>query len=321
MALDVVDEPVGRTAAVHCALREELVAGLQAVDKYINAKFFYDEQGSKLFARICELSEYYPTRTEIGILQRHADDIAACIGPDCMLLEPGAGACEKVRHLLPALNPGVYLPLDISADFLLASVAQLRTELPGLRVQAVVADFTGDFELPAVDVMGRKVLFYPGSTVGNFMPQQALEFLSRVAAQVGSGGGLLIGVDLHKGSAILNAAYNDSEGVTAAFNLNVLAHCNQLLAANFDTRKFAHLAFYNVQQRRIEMHLVSQQQQRVCGADFDIELQAGERLLTEYSYKYNPGDFTRLAAAAGFGRRCLWQDDAGLFGVFYFEAE
>ncbi len=317
MALDLVR----KTAAVHVDMRAELLAGLQAANKYINPKFFYDEQGSVLFGRICELPEYYLTRTEIGIFQRRADEIANAVGADCLLLEPGAGACEKVRHLLPALNPGVYLPLDISGDFLLASVAQLRTEFPGQQVQPVIADFTGDFELPSVDAMGRKVLFYPGSTIGNFTPEQAQTFLSRIAGRVGSGGGLLIGVDLHKSSAILNAAYNDSAGVTAEFNLNILAHCNQLLSANFDLQQFEHLAFYNEQQRRIEMHLVSQQEQHVSGAYFDIEFQSGERLLTEYSYKYSPEDFTALAAAAGFSQRCFWQDDEDLFGVFYFEAE
>jgi L-histidine N-alpha-methyltransferase len=317
MALDLIGKPQN----VHIDSSTELLAGLHAEKKHINPKFFYDELGSKLFHRICEQPEYYPTRVEIGIFQRHAAGIAEATGPDCQLLEPGAGACEKVRYLLPALNPGVYLPLDISAEFLLESVAQLRTDFPGLQVQPVVADFTADFELPAADAMGCKVVFYPGSTIGNFTPEQALNFLAGVAGQLGSGGGLLIGVDLHKSSAILNAAYNDAQGVTAAFNLNVLQHCNKLLAANFDTQQFEHLAFYNEQLRRIEMHLVSRQEQRVSGADFEIEFQSGERILTEYSYKYSQQDFIQLAAAAGLSQRQFWQDDDGLFGVFYFEVK
>lgn len=315
MALDIVRS----TRDAHADLREELLVGLQASEKYINPKFFYDERGSTLFSQICELPEYYPTRTEIGIFRSRALAIAEAIGPDCLLLEPGAGGCEKVRYLLPALTPAVYLPLDISAEFLMASVGSLRSEFPAIPVQPLVADFTAGFEFPEVQAAGRKVLFYPGSTIGNFTPAQAQLFLSQAAVQLGSGSGLLIGVDLHKSSDTLNAAYNDSQGVTAAFNLNILEHCNSLLEANFDLKQFEHLAFYNADERRIEMHLVSKLDQRVQGSNLNIEFYAGEKLLTEYSCKYSREDFEQLATQAGFQPRQYWQDDEALFGVYYFE--
>jgi dimethylhistidine N-methyltransferase len=315
MALDIVRS----TRDAHSESRAELLLGLQAGEKNINPKFFYDERGSTLFSQICELPEYYPTRTEISIFKRRAGEIAEVIGPDSVLLEPGAGGCGKVRYLLPAIAPAVYLPLDISGEFLMAAVASLRGDFPAVSVQPVVADFTSDFELPEMHAPGRKVLFYPGSTIGNFTPRQAQDFLSRAAVQLGPGSGLLIGVDLHKNSDILNAAYNDSQGVTAAFNLNILQHCNHLLEADFDPRQFEHLAFYNTDVRRIEMHLVSKLNQTVTGNNFSIEFEAGERLHTEYSYKYSREDFEQLAMRAGFLPREYWQDDEALFGVYYFE--
>jgi dimethylhistidine N-methyltransferase len=315
MALDIVSS----TRDAHADFRVELLVGLQADEKTINPKFFYDERGSTLFSQICELPEYYPTRTEIGIFQHWALAIAEAIGPDSILLEPGAGGCEKVRHLLPALAPAVYLPQDISAEFLMTAVASLRNEFPAVRVQPLVADFTSNFGFPEERAPGRKVLFYPGSTIGNFTPEQALEFLSRAAVQLGQGGGLLIGVDLHKSSDILNAAYNDSQGITAAFNLNILQHCNHLLDTDFDVRQFQHEAFYNTAEQRIEMHLVSALDQQVTGDNCSIEFRAGEKLLTEYSYKYSRQDFEQLAMRAGFQPCQYWQDDDGLFGVHYFE--
>ncbi len=312
MALD--DKPI---TDVHAAQREELLAGLLNPPRFINPKFFYDERGSELFERICELEEYYPTRTEIGIFNRESAAIAATVGAGCELVEPGAGSCEKVRYLLADLAPTAYLPLDISRDFLLDAAQRLREDFPALEVRPVVADFGAAFDLP--EASARRVLFYPGSTIGNFEPAGAREFLSRAAALVGSGGGLLIGVDLHKSSEVLDAAYNDSLGVTAAFNRNILRHANRLLDADFDPEQFEHVAFYNAPAQRIEMHLESRSAQQVRCDGALLEFAAGERIHTEYSHKYTPEGFAELAAEAGFHARGCWLDDASLFSVQYFE--
>ncbi len=312
MALD--DHPI---TDVHSTQREELLAGLASPPRFINPKFFYDERGSELFARICELDEYYPTRTEIGIFSRDAAAIAATVGTGCELVEPGAGNCEKVRYLLSDLAPAAYLPLDISRDFLLDAAQRLREDFPELEVRPVVADFGAAFDLPAASA--RRVLFYPGSTIGNFEPAAACEFLTRAAALVGKGGGLLIGVDLHKATGVLDAAYNDSQGVTAEFNRNILCHANRLLDADFDPGQFEHVAFYNATEQRIEMHLESRTAQQVCCDGAVLEFTAGERIHTEYSYKYTTQGFAELAAEAGFAARGCWLDDDSLFSVQYFE--
>jgi dimethylhistidine N-methyltransferase len=312
MALD--DQPL---TDVHATQREELLAGLLEPPRSINPKFFYDERGSELFAEICELEEYYPTRTEIAILEQQAAAIAETVGRGCELVEPGAGNCEKVRYLLADLEPTAYLPLDISRDFLLDAAQRLREDFPGLDVRPVVADFSDSFDLPAAT--GRRVLFYPGSTIGNFEPAAAREFLLRSAQLVGQGGGLLIGVDLHKSSEVLNAAYNDSRGVTAAFNRNILHHANHLLDSDFDPEQFAHVAFYNSAAQRIEMHLESRSGQQVNCDGAVLEFAAGERIHTEYSHKYTLEGFAALAAGAGFEARGRWLDDASLFSVQYFE--
>jgi dimethylhistidine N-methyltransferase len=315
MALNLVEEGVD----LHNKQRSELLAGLLANPKYINAKFFYDERGSQLFGEICELPEYYPTRTEIEIFKSHSAAIARVIGPDCELLEPGAGGCEKVRHLIADLQPAAYRPMDISRDYLLAAAGRLSRDYPGMEVTPVVADFSSGFELPDFMGAGRRVLFYPGSTIGNFMPDAARAFLVRVATLVGAGGGLLIGVDLHKDTETLNAAYNDAQGVTGEFNRNILHHANRLLGADFMPELFDHVAFYNEEARRIEMHLESQIDQDVDCGSTELHFAAGERLLTEYSYKYSLDDFSRLAASAGFTPRMAWVDERDWFSVQYFE--
>lgn len=314
MALD----DFSTAADVHAEQREELLAGLSTRPRSINPKFFYDERGSELFSRICELDEYYPTRTEIDILDSQSEEIAAAIGSGCELVEPGAGSCEKVRYLIGALQPAAYLPLDISRDFLLDAAQRLRDDFPGLEVQPLVADFSEEFELPESDA--RRVLFYPGSTIGNFEPDAAGNFLKRAAAMVGPGGGLLVGVDLHKDSSVLNAAYNDSQGVTAEFNRNILRHANQLLDADFDPEQFEHVAFYNEREQRVEMHLESRADQQVSCRGMLLEFDAGERIHTEYSHKYTVEGFGELAAVAGFEARDCWMDDDRLFSVQYFEA-
>lgn len=314
MALDNISTPTD----VHSELREELLEGLESRPRYINPKFFYDERGSELFSRICELAEYYPTRTEIDILDRQSEEIAEVVGPGCELVEPGAGNCEKVRYLIDDLEPAAYLPLDISRDFLLDAAERLREDFPGLQVRPLVADFSEEFELPESEA--RRVLFYPGSTIGNFEPEAAAAFLRRAAAMVGRGGGMLIGVDLHKDSEVLNAAYNDSQGITAEFNRNILRHANELLGADFDPDQFEHVAFYNERQQRVEMHLESRAPQQVQCRGKLLEFEAGERIHTEYSHKYTVDGFGDLASAAGFEARSCWTDDAHLFSVQYFEA-
>ncbi len=297
--------------------QEEMLAGLNANKPFINPKFFYDERGSELFAEICEQPEYYPTRTEVSILQECSADIAQAVDDIDSVIEPGAGSCEKIRYLLGDIAPESYIPTDISADYLQQAAAQLRRAFPQVRIEPIAADFNQSFELP--NTMGRCLLFYPGSTIGNFTPDQAVIFLERCAHVLGSGGGLLVGVDLHKDSAVLNAAYNDSQGITAEFNRNILNHANQLLDANFQAQSFSHRAFYNERERRIEMYLVSSVNQTIEHALGTLNFSAGDSIHTEYSYKYSPENFLALAASAGFGKRAYWSDTEDLFSVQYFE--
>lgn len=306
--------------------REELLSGLKRKQKTINPKYFYDQQGSQLFDRITRLPEYYPTRTEIEILSRYKQEISAACGTQCHFIEPGSGSCEKARLLLNELQPSTYMPVDISADFLLQAATQLGLEYPWLTIQAVCADFNHDWsfidDLPA----GKKVVFYPGSTIGNLEPAQAIDFLKRVRAMVGGDGGAVIGVDLHKSSTRLTAAYNDAEGVTAAFNLNVLQQINTLLDADFDPAFFSHHAFYNSNEQRIEMHLVSDKTQTVVchrkdtgGSDI-LSFDQGETIHTESSYKYTLEGFAELTATAGLRLDHSWLDDEHLFSVHYLSA-
>ena len=300
--------------------REEVLAGLKQAQKVVNPKYFYDEKGSQLFDRITRLPEYYPTRTEIDILTRHRQEISEACEKGCVFIEPGSGSCEKARLLLDDLQPSAYVPVDISADFLLQAAIQLGKEYPWLAVRAVCADFNNSWsfvdDLPA----GKRVVFYPGSTIGNLEPDNALKFLKRVRAMVGTAGGMLIGVDLHKSSTRLNAAYNDAQGITAEFNRNVLTCLNGLLDAEFDPATFAHHAFYNNDKQRIEMHLVSAQAQTVRCNGSHIAFDKGETIHTENSYKYTLEGFTALAAKAGLRLERSWLDDDELFSVHYLSA-
>jgi dimethylhistidine N-methyltransferase len=263
--------------------RAELLAGLNQSQKKINPKFFYDARGSELFEQITQLQEYYPTRSERSILATNATEIAQYCGDDCVLIEPGSGSSEKVRLLLEAMRPAVYMPLDISSEFLCQSAIKLGREFPWLRIHAICADFSDQWqertELPA----GRRVVFYPGSTIGNLEPQRAHQFLSGLCHLVGDDGGVLIGVDLHKSEQLLTAAYNDEQGVTAEFNLNVLNSVNKLTDAEFRHEDFSHHAFYNEDLRRIEMHLVSKASKTVKINGSSIDFQKGETLHTENS--------------------------------------
>ncbi|MEJ0026230.1 MAG: L-histidine N(alpha)-methyltransferase [Rhizomicrobium sp.] len=304
-----------------CAFRDALLEGLFGTPKSIPAKFFYDEVGSALFERITTLKEYYPTRTELAILTGNVREIAALIGPDAELVEFGAGSLRKVRILLDALkSPRAYLPIDISGDYLMDVAATLRDDYPGLRVRPVIADFTRAVALgPLTGGARHRAGFFPGSTIGNLGRAEAVAFL-RQARQTLNGGGLLIGVDLVKDPAILHAAYNDAEGVTEAFNKNLLFRANREADSAFDPGRFAHYACYNPREQRVEMYLVSLAEQRVRVAGEIASFAEGEAIHTEDSQKYTLDGFRALAAEAGYIQRRVWTDPARLFSVQWLEA-
>ena len=281
-------------------------------------KYFYDAAGSALFDRICDLPEYYPTRTELEILHNHSTEIAAAIGADAEIIEFGAGSLTKIRLLLNALQtPRRYLPLDISGDHLQAAATRLAQDYPTLPITPLIADYAEPFTLPAAT--GRRIGFFPGSTLGNFTPEDALQFLKR-AARLLAGGGLLIGVDLFKDPATLHAAYNDTAGITAAFNLNLLQRANTELNTNFDLPSFAHYAYYNAPQQRIEMHLIARRPQTITYANRHFTLAEGETIHTENSYKFTIPGFHSLARQAGFHPKTTWTDPKNQFSVHWLEA-
>lgn len=287
----------------------------------LSPKHFYDERGSALFDRICELPEYYPTRTELALLARHAADIARRMGPGAEIIEFGAGSLRKIRLLLDALErPARYLPIDISSAHLAASVLQLKADYPGLTLRPIAADYTEAISWPKEAFSaGRRFGFFPGSTLGNLDPQEALDFL-RQARRLLRGGALLLGVDLIKDPSILHAAYNDGAGITAAFNLNLLARSNRELGTNFDIGQYAHYAFYNAPLHRVEMHLMSRRTQEVSLGPDCYVLNEGETLHTECSYKYTLGGLQSMAAQAGFRPAAAWTDEANLFSLHWLEA-
>ncbi|HWA92161.1 MAG TPA: L-histidine N(alpha)-methyltransferase [Rhizomicrobium sp.] len=296
-----------------------LVEGLSATPKWLPCKFFYDAEGSALFDRICELPEYYPTRTETALLSRHAHEFADVMGPDVALIEFGAGALTKVNLILDALDrPRAYVPIDISGDYLRQMAARLKALRPSLEVVPVVADFTKPLALPNELGDARRIGFFPGSTIGNMDACEAPAFL-RKAAAVLKGGGMLIGVDLIKDPQILHAAYNDAQGVTEAFNKNLLARANRELDAGFDLDRFAHYAFYNPRAQRIEMHLMSLGAQTVSVAGHDIAFADGETIHTENSHKYSIAGFRELATQAGFAPKQVWTDSERLFSLHWLE--
>lgn len=301
------------------SLCEELLAGLCATPKHTSPKFFYDRRGSELFDAICEQPEYYPTRTEEAILRAAAADIAEVVGRDATLIELGSGASRKVRLLLEALQPASYLGVDISRDFLLESTRRLAADYPWLEVHAACADFTRPMACPEGLPGERPVAFFPGSSIGNFTPEEAEGFLSGLATLLPVGGGLLIGVDLIKDKAILDAAYNDAAGVTAAFNLNLLQRLRHEFEAEVEPQAFRHRAFYNEADSRIEMHLVSLCDQAIHVAGERVAFDAGESLHTENSYKYSVAGFHKLAGRAGFEPRAHWIDSDALFCIHYLE--
>jgi len=299
------------------SLRDEVLQGLAAQPKVIPPKFFYDERGSQLFDAICELPEYYPTRTEIAILQAQAHEIAELAGPECLLLELGSGASKKVRLLLDALRPSAYLGVDISKDFLLHATSRLAADYPWLDVHAACIDFSQALHLSYCPTDFKKLAFFPGSSLGNFVPAEAIAFLRRLNALLQPDGALLIGMDLKKDPALLHAAYNDAQGVTAAFNLNLLERIRNELDTDLDPRQFNHYAFYNPAQGRVEMHLVSDRAQQVRVEDQHFDFATGESIHTESSYKYAAQEFQALASQAGFKAEQVWTDAQQLFSVHY----
>jgi dimethylhistidine N-methyltransferase len=299
----------------HEDIHAEVIAGLGQATKSLSPKLFYDLRGSQLFDAITRLPEYYPTRTEIALLERYGDEMAEMLGNDGLLFEFGSGSDAKIRVLLGAMQPQAYAPIDISREQLHLAASTIAADYPQLEVHAVCADYSKPLELPDFCTAPRREAFFPGSSIGNFDPEQAQVFLRRVARLLGADGRLLIGVDLKKAPALLNAAYDDAEGVTAAFNLNLLTRINRELDADFDVAAFRHKAFYNAEAGRVEMHLVASARQRVHIEGHTFEFAAGETIHTENSYKYSVEEFQALAAKAGLASERVWQDDDALFSV------
>ena len=303
------------------SILKEVLAGLSKNQKSLPPKLLYDKRGSEIFEKICLLHEYYPTRAETEILKTFSSDITQLIGSEAIIVEPGSGAGDKIRYLLPyLLRPKAYVPIEISKEILLRMTDELHREFPQLRVIPVCADFSQDMELPVGIKAGnaKKVVFFPGSTIGNLEPEEAIHFLKKIGKLVGSGGGLVIGVDLKKDPEIFKMAYDDPHGVTSDFNLNLLERLNREVSADFDINNFTHEAIYNENQGKIEMHLVSKISQLVRVNQTVFRFNQGETIHTESSYKYSVEEFAELCAKAKFKIRKCWKDSQNLFCVYYF---
>ncbi len=302
------------------AIRAELSTGLLAAQAFTAPKYLYDELGSRLFAAICELPEYYLTRVEAAIFDEHLDEIGKSAGKGSTLIDLGAGNCAKAARLFSTLQPAQYVPVDVSTDFLRDTVGLLHQRFPLLHMTAVGLDFSSALELPNAVRPEKRLFFYPGSSIGNFMPDEAVAFFRRLRAACGSDGGLLVGVDLVKGKKILDAAYDDALGVTASFNLNMLLHLNKLLGADFDVSEWQHYGFFNTEHSRIEMHLEARHAVTVTWQGGQRRFQQGERIHTENSYKYTRESFVRLLEQAGFMADRIWSDQRGWFMLCYARA-
>jgi dimethylhistidine N-methyltransferase len=298
----------------------EALEGLLATPKTLPCKYFYDEKGSDLFQQICQLPEYYPTRTETLLLQSIAGEIAELIGPACQMIEYGSGSSEKMQIILRALiEPESFTAVDISKEHLLSVTKALSKEFPQLKVHAVSADFIRPFSVPKMIGDGLRVGFFPGSTIGNFTYDDAISFLQGTKKVVGPNGAMLIGLDLKKDERILHAAYNDAQGVTAAFNMNLLVRLNSELGATFNLNEFCHEAFYNAEIGRVEMHLKSLSDQTVRLGPEVISFKKSETIHTENSYKYGLGEFKELAECAGYKTLKSWRDPDNFFGIFFLQ--
>lgn len=298
---------------------EQILNGLSLAQKTLSPKFFYDERGSELFDEITRLPEYYLTATELDIMHTHIDEMADLIGRHASLIEFGSGSSLKIRKLFEHLHePAVYVPVDISRDYLVATAEDLAQDFPHLEILPVAADFTQPFDLPHPKIMPeRNIVYFPGSTIGNFSVEAALDLLKVMHHEAGEGGGLLIGVDLQKDIDVLERAYNDKTGVTGEFNLNILRHINREFDGNLDLRTFEHEAIYNEEHGRIEMYLRSCRDQRFTISGRAFELMEGERILTEYSHKYSLEGFAAIAAKSGFTVERVWTDANNWFSIQY----
>jgi dimethylhistidine N-methyltransferase len=298
----------------------DALSGLRQRPKTLPCKYLYDAEGSKLFEKICALPEYYPTRTELRILRTHAGEMARCLGEDVLLIEYGSGSSVKTRRLLDRLaRPAAYVPVDISREHLFETALALRLDYPELEILPVCADFTKPIVLPRV-AAARRAVYFPGSTIGNFSESSAVALMAGVARLVGPGGGFLVGVDLKKDPRVLERAYDDDAGVTAAFDLNLLARMNRELDADFDLSRFTHRARWNEEASRIEMHLVSDADQVAHLDGAEIRFARGESICTEHSHKYTQDGFAAMARRAGLVVKRVWTDRARRFSVQYLEA-
>ena len=302
-----------------CPIRSELQDGLMADVASISPKYFYDALGSTLFEAICALPEYYPTRTEAQIFEQHADDIAATVGKGVTMIDLGAGNCAKAARLFPSLQPRQYVPIDISTEFLREAVNGLRQKFPAIPMQEIAMDFSASLQLPSTVGRENRLFFYPGSSLGNFAPEEALQFLRRMrhGLQLGEGGGILLGIDLVKEKAVLDAAYDDALGVTAAFNRNALLHVNRLLGSDFVVADWQHRGFFNPELSRIEMHLEARRDLTVTWCGGERTFRQGERIHTENSHKFTPDGFSDLLHQAGFGQAKMWFDPQKWFMLCY----
>jgi len=307
------------SAAIEMTELDKIIDGLKQPEKMISPKYFYDERGSLLFEEITTLPEYYPTETELGIMRDNIDEIASLVGTQASLIEFGSGSSLKTRILLENLEElAVYVPVDISEELLLDSAHRLRGDFPDLEIIPVVADFTRNFALPNPTIMPqRNIVYFPGSTIGNFTHDAAHELLKVMHHEAGEGGALLIGLDLQKDPATIERAYNDSAGVTAEFNLNMLRHLNREFESDFDLDAWSHDAQYNRDAGRIEIRLISSRDQTVSVGPEVISISAGEGILTEYSHKYTLAGFAAMADRAGFRVESVWMDPNRLFSVQY----
>lgn len=307
-------------APVRVDMREEVLAGLRAPIKTIAPKYFYDEHGSQLFDAITHLPEYYPTRTETSLYEAHSKEIGEHFKGDVTLVEYGSGSSRKIRALLEGVRPAAYVPLDISSEHLETSAKALQADYEWLDIYAVCADYSGPFELPSEIPAKQVMAFFPGSSIGNFTPADAQEFLRRVRLVIGANGKLLIGIDRKKSPAEIEAAYNDAQGITAAFNLNVLEHLNRELAGDFDTNNFRHVANYNTKLGSLQMFLEAKRGHSVQLAGEMIEFAEGEQIHTENSFKYTPEEFVAMAQGAGFAEEWHITDNGDKFSVFLLAA-
>ncbi|MCW8092349.1 L-histidine N(alpha)-methyltransferase [Alteromonas sp. ASW11-130] len=295
-------------------IKSDVISGLSSTPKALSPKYFYDQKGSQLFDQICELPEYYVTRTEIDLLEQHGEEIASLIGKDSILMELGSGSSLKIRTLLSALKPKAYVAMDISKEHLINAATVLAEDYEWLEVHAVCVDFSLPWQLP-MHLKGKRTAFFPGSSLGNFTPDAAIKLLNQIGHLVGKGGELIIGIDLKKDRSTLESAYNDAQGITATFNKNLLVRLNRELNANFNVEAFHHESIWNRAESRVEMHLVSDAEQTVSIDGKEFTLLEGESIHTENSYKYTLDEFTKLASRANFDSVKVWQDVNQLFSI------